>query len=75
MIIRAGEILSGLEDEKNLQAKDAKGEEITFADILAPAHNPQEEEILHALAELDTNSLTPMEARLTLNKWQKLLQE
>ena len=73
LLMRAREILRELEAEKHLQAKMERGEQITFADILAPAHNPQEEQILKELAELDSATITPLQALAKVDEWHKML--
>jgi hypothetical protein len=46
-----------------------------FADILAPAHNPREEQVLRELSELDSGQITPMQALAKIDEWQKMLVE
>ncbi|MCL1975795.1 MAG: DNA mismatch repair protein MutS [Firmicutes bacterium] len=75
LLMRAREILRELEAEKHLQAKMERGEQITFADILAPAHNPQEERILKELSELESSQITPLQALAKIDEWQKILLE
>jgi DNA mismatch repair protein MutS len=75
LLKRAREILRELEAEKHLQAKMERGEQITFADILAPAHNPREEQVLQELSELDSGQITPMQALAKIDEWHRMLIE
>jgi len=75
LLLRAREILRGLEAEKHLQAKMDRGEQITFADILMPEHNPREGQVLAELAQLDCGQVTPLEALMKIDAWHKMLLE
>ena len=75
LLARAREILRELEAEKHLQAKMERGEQITFADILAPQHNPHEERVLRELTELDSGNITPIQALAKIDEWHKMLLE
>ena len=75
LLQRAREILRELEAEKHLQAKMERGEQITFADILAPAHNPREQQVLRELSELESSQITPMQALAKIDEWHRMLIE
>jgi hypothetical protein len=52
-----------------------RGEQITFADILAPAHNPREAQVLCELTGRESGQITPMQALAKIDEWQRLLLE
>lgn len=76
VIYRAKEILAQLEAEKHLQAKLERNEQITFADILlGDQPQPEGQEIVRAIRELDIDSISPLDALLQISEWKRELND
>jgi len=83
IVVRAGEILKQLEQQRMEQGIGTEGEEVTSPSIttsnitrpmqlsIFEAGDPKAAKLRAALEELDVEQLTPVEAMLKLIEWQK----